>query len=125
MRQAPDLVRNPEAVATGLAIWRSAAPALDVLATYDWPGNVRELQHVLERAVILGRGKTLELGELLPRAKTSAKVAAAQPPDEPLLARVSLGAPNLVGARSSAPCRSPGEVARRVSPHPSLLPRPP
>jgi hypothetical protein len=25
------------------------------LTAYDWPGNVRELQHVIERAVILGR----------------------------------------------------------------------
>jgi transcriptional regulator with GAF, ATPase, and Fis domain len=57
--------------------------ALDALSSYDWPGNVRELQHVLERAVILGRGKTLELGELLPRAKKSARPAAL-PTDEPL-----------------------------------------
>jgi transcriptional regulator with GAF, ATPase, and Fis domain len=31
------------------------------LLAYDWPGNIRELQHVLERAVILGRGQTLPL----------------------------------------------------------------
>ena len=30
------------------------------LQAYDWPGNVRELRNVLERAVILARGGTLE-----------------------------------------------------------------
>jgi two-component system response regulator AtoC len=31
---------------------------------YDWPGNVRELRNVLERALILSRGKYLELDGL-------------------------------------------------------------
>jgi len=30
------------------------------LQSYDWPGNVRELRNVIERAVILARGETLE-----------------------------------------------------------------
>jgi transcriptional regulator with GAF, ATPase, and Fis domain len=30
------------------------------LQAYDWPGNVRELRNVIERAVILARGGTLE-----------------------------------------------------------------
>jgi Sigma-54 interaction domain/Bacterial regulatory protein, Fis family len=34
------------------------------LQLYDWPGNVRELQHVIERAVILSKGRSLELGPL-------------------------------------------------------------
>jgi formate hydrogenlyase transcriptional activator len=42
------------------------------LVSYHWPGNIRELQNLVERAVILSRGPTLEipLGELKP-AKTS------------------------------------------------------
>ncbi|MCX6606977.1 MAG: sigma 54-interacting transcriptional regulator [Acidobacteria bacterium] len=32
-----------------------------MLMAYDWPGNIRELQHVIERAVILGRGQSLHL----------------------------------------------------------------
>jgi len=43
------------------------------LARYDWPGNVRELAHVIERAVILGRGRALELPEL-GSARGSARV---------------------------------------------------
>ena len=36
------------------------------LVAYHWPGNIRELQNLVERAVILSRGSTLEvpLGEL-------------------------------------------------------------
>jgi PAS domain S-box-containing protein len=32
------------------------------LTTYSWPGNVRELENILERAVILSTGHTLEIG---------------------------------------------------------------
>ena len=30
------------------------------LQSYDWPGNIRELRNIIERAVILSRGKALE-----------------------------------------------------------------
>jgi len=33
--------------------------AWDKLMAYDWPGNVRELQNVIEREIILARGKPL------------------------------------------------------------------
>jgi formate hydrogenlyase transcriptional activator len=39
------------------------------LLSYPWPGNVRELENILERAVILAQGDTLEIGpDLLPTA---------------------------------------------------------
>ena len=34
---------------------------LELMRNYDWPGNVRELKNVIERAVILSRGKVLRL----------------------------------------------------------------
>jgi formate hydrogenlyase transcriptional activator len=37
--------------------------ALARLEAYDWPGNVRELTNVLETAMILGGGRSLELPE--------------------------------------------------------------
>jgi formate hydrogenlyase transcriptional activator len=41
---------------------------LELLTDYGWPGNIRELQNVIERAVILTWGQTLELDrDLLPR----------------------------------------------------------
>ncbi len=38
----------------------------DQIQNYDWPGNVRELKNVIERAVILSKGKTLRLDLSLP-----------------------------------------------------------
>jgi DNA-binding NtrC family response regulator len=50
--------------------------AMAVLEGYPWPGNVRELENVMQRSVILARGKTLRL-ENLPatlREKSNANV---------------------------------------------------
>ncbi len=38
--------------------------ALDLLATYSWPGNVRELENVIERALVLGRGKRITRADI-------------------------------------------------------------
>ena len=38
--------------------------ALRRLAAYDWPGNVRELENAIERAVALGSGPILHVGDL-------------------------------------------------------------
>jgi formate hydrogenlyase transcriptional activator len=35
--------------------------AMDALARYHWPGNIRELQNVIERAVIISTGPTLNI----------------------------------------------------------------
>jgi formate hydrogenlyase transcriptional activator len=37
------------------------AESMDVLTRYDWPGNIRELQNLIERAVILSAGPTLDV----------------------------------------------------------------
>lgn len=55
-----------------------SARAIDRLAEYDWPGNIRELQNVIERALILGRGKTLSVDELIP-GHTGTGLSAAAP----------------------------------------------
>ena len=34
---------------------------MDALSRYDWPGNIRELQNLIERAVILSPGSTLNV----------------------------------------------------------------
>jgi DNA-binding NtrC family response regulator len=38
--------------------------AMSRLMAYDWPGNVRELENAIERAVALGSGPTLHVGDL-------------------------------------------------------------
>jgi formate hydrogenlyase transcriptional activator len=52
---------------------------MDVLVCYPWPGNVRELQNVIERAVILSPGPTLQVppGDLQPAATQAAPPASA------------------------------------------------
>ncbi|MEZ4246148.1 MAG: sigma 54-interacting transcriptional regulator [Nitrospira sp.] len=40
---------------------RLTQAALSQLTAHTWPGNVRELQNVVERAVILSQGRTLEI----------------------------------------------------------------
>jgi formate hydrogenlyase transcriptional activator len=46
------------------------------LCAYDWPGNVRELANVIERAVVLTRGETLEIdAEFFPPAERAVAAA--------------------------------------------------
>jgi len=50
---------------------------MERLTRYAWPGNVRELQNIIERAVVLSDGPTLELGpDLLPVAQAGGPPAA-------------------------------------------------
>ena len=45
-------------------VWDSIsipAAAIKALTNWDWPGNIRELENFIERAVILTRGKSLEV----------------------------------------------------------------
>jgi len=44
-----------------------------MLMRYAWPGNVRELQNVIERAVILTKGKELQIPLFPTGPQTSAK----------------------------------------------------
>jgi DNA-binding NtrC family response regulator len=38
--------------------------ALETLSRYNWPGNVRELENVIERAVVLASGDTIDVNHL-------------------------------------------------------------
>ncbi|MCA1662832.1 MAG: sigma 54-interacting transcriptional regulator [Myxococcales bacterium] len=62
--EIPSLVRG---VLHELARGRSRSVsrgAMSALRRYDWPGNVRELRNVLERALILGRGESIDAQHL-------------------------------------------------------------
>ena len=48
---------------------------MDALTAYDWPGNVRELQNIVERAMILSSGTSLELGDALVGNSKAASVS--------------------------------------------------
>jgi two-component system response regulator HydG len=54
-----------------------APEAMEALVAYRWVGNVRELENVMERAVVLGRGESIQLGDLPPPLRSNA-----EPPTE-------------------------------------------
>ena len=59
-----------------------ATPAeLQLLINYHWPGNIRELGAVIDRAVILGNGRSLEVAQALGFGQT---LTSAQPPSDEL-----------------------------------------
>jgi two-component system response regulator HydG len=46
---------------------------LSFLMKHDWPGNVRELENCLERAMIVGQGRTITRADIVPPASLSRK----------------------------------------------------
>ncbi len=58
--------------AMGKKVDTVSAASMAALKRYAWPGNIRELEHVVERAVILSQGATLELGDWLPKGSNGA-----------------------------------------------------
>jgi len=90
--------------ASRFGVPRCAPTPADValLVAYPWPGNVRELIAVMERAVILGEGHSLEVATALGTG--------------------AVGSPSLAPAaspRPAAPASSPAS-ARAAEPFPSL-----
>ena len=57
----------------GKKIANVATKVVDALIDYDWPGNIRELENLIERAMILNPGNSLEYGEWLPKTNASSK----------------------------------------------------
>lgn len=68
-----DLARHfAERAATrfGLPMTYPTDEDLRLLRNYEWPGNIREFGAVIDRAAILGNGKSLEVGKSLGFAET-------------------------------------------------------
>ncbi len=53
----------------GKKILNISSEVMKRLGDYHWPGNIRELENLIERALILSSGNTLEPGEWLPSEK--------------------------------------------------------
>jgi transcriptional regulator with GAF, ATPase, and Fis domain len=53
-----------------------------LLAEYRWPGNVREMAAVMDRAVLIGQGRTLNVAAAL-GGQDATRIADAQPSSEP------------------------------------------
>jgi two-component system, NtrC family, response regulator AtoC len=77
--------------------------AMKAMMQYDWPGNVRELENCVERAVALGNGQIIDLGDLPPSiasgatAGSAAGIAASSPADRPTVLD-----PDLAAAQATA-----------------------
>ena len=63
----------------GCAPVELAADALDALRQQPWPGNVRELENVLERALVLAEGPTLDVAFLSTVMNLRPTAATAEP----------------------------------------------
>jgi transcriptional regulator with PAS, ATPase and Fis domain len=66
---------------------RVSQPALALLKSYDYPGNARELANVIERAVIVATGRTIDERDL-PAGLSAAVVAQRQRERPPSLAEM-------------------------------------
>jgi formate hydrogenlyase transcriptional activator len=55
----------------GKKITGIAPDVMEALSKYDWPGNIRELENLIERALILTAGNTLENGNWVPMKKAT------------------------------------------------------
>jgi two-component system, NtrC family, response regulator AtoC len=76
--------------------------AMRALMQYDWPGNVRELENCVERAVALGNGKIIDLGDL-PPAIASGGTTAAPAVEDATVRDPDLAAPQATPESSRAP----------------------
>jgi DNA-binding NtrC family response regulator len=55
---------NRFAQETNKPVRKISRDAMDEMMVYDWPGNIRELENAIERAVVVGKGIQVELGDL-------------------------------------------------------------
>ncbi len=67
----------------GLAYVEPTPQDLLLLSNYGWPGNIRELAAVIDRAAILGNGKSLQVAQALgvnrPASQSTAHASAREP----------------------------------------------
>lgn len=100
-----------------------------LLKRYEWPGNIRELKNVIERAVILSRGKVLRLDLAMSDILTAAadhEPAHILPPDKQLLTDRELKEverKNMIAALQLADWRvsGPNGAARLLGVKPTTL----
>ena len=110
-----------------------SASDLDLLVRYPWPGNVRELAAVMERAVILGDGRQLDVARALgplpgagpPTPRGAEPAAAARPafaaPQSPLTTLDAAMAAHIEAALASTRGRVEGATGAAallgINPH--------
>lgn len=89
---------------------RLSAAALETLSRYAWPGNIRELRNVVERAVLLAAGSTIDVAHLPMEKLTApvifrdapAKVVPEEDEDRPLSSPPGSSSAGAAGAAAAA-----------------------
>src|SRR5690606_1149345 len=77
--QRPEFSLKALAGRDGESVGRLSPSARDALEAYDFPGNVRELENILERAMAMCDGATIEAADLMLPQRS------ARPSTEPLV----------------------------------------
>jgi transcriptional regulator with GAF, ATPase, and Fis domain len=90
------------AARVGVRIESVGEATVERLSRYSWPGNIRELENVLERAIILSNGPTLEIDPEV-FASVAARAVNADPPTP---SRSGTGRPAAAGAGPTPPLES-------------------
>jgi len=77
---------------------------MDAMIRYPWPGNVRELENLIERAVILTRGATLQipLSELRPATSDTTSTLTLESAERDHIRRVLEQCNGVVGGPNGA-----------------------
>jgi PAS domain S-box-containing protein len=91
------------AARVGVRLESVGKATMERLCRYSWPGNIRELENVLERAVILSNGPTLEID---PEVFVSATAHRAAPVDQPAPCGDGADEPHGDSTRQAAPLES-------------------
>ena len=66
----------------GRPVPRLSEEAIELLRSYSWPGNVRELRNVIERAMVLSTGNTIDARDL-PEDRMRTSTELVEPPPAP------------------------------------------
>jgi two-component system, NtrC family, response regulator AtoC len=103
-----------ERYAPGSGMQVSSA-AMKSLMQYEWPGNVRELENCIERAVALGNGRIIDLGDLPPSIAAGTEPSASAADFSPILEPELGSEPELSVARPVVPTTTDLEDIERAT----------
>jgi len=83
-----------------------SADVIDTFMNYPWPGNIRQLRNVIERAIVLSKGRTISKNDLpidlLSHRRTTAAVTAIKPLKQLELQAVNYALQECSGNKSEA-----------------------
>lgn len=112
----------------GRGVEKVTTAALDAFEGHDWPGNVRELQNVVDRALILSPGDTLELDPSFlavanPPSEESAPVVETAAPASPRRTLAEAERDHIIVVLEDCGWKinGKGNAAERLGVHPSTL----